>query len=293
MKQTAQIKPKCLITGSHGFIGQNLKEYLNPTYEILGVDRFTLADPMKLQEQVNAFQPDYIIHTAAYGNHAGQEDEYEIIAANIVLLHFILEATKPLNYKAFINCSTSSVYGTKAEPMKENDLPETDTMYGATKLAGEYICKYFAKRWDKPIVSARLFSIYGKGEAPHRFIPRIMDSIENDRPIQLDPSPKHDWVYVDDVAESFLTLFNNIDKVKGQAVNICTGTQWSNEELVGRIEWIMNKCSRVQLVPKMRSFDTVNWVGDNSKLKELGFIPQYDLMKGLRKVVNVYAKQAA
>ena len=62
--------------------------------------------------------------------------------------------------------------------MTENDKCETDTFYGASKVAQTYLATAYAKEFKKNIKIVRPSSIYGPGEANFRFIPTIINSIK-------------------------------------------------------------------------------------------------------------------
>lgn len=285
-------KEKIFLTGVNGFIARNIRKHLECKYEIHGVDRFVLNDPMALQMAVQMIEPDYIIHLAAYGNHYDQQDEEEMITANIIKTDLVLQVTKDIPYKCFVNVSTSSVYGKKDKPMSEDMLPETDTFYGATKLAGEYLCRAFAKKYRKPIVNVRPFSVYGDFEASHRFIPQIKNSIRTGETMYIDPKPMHDWIHVIDFVKGVETVMLNPDKLGNRlAINIGTGKQYPNEEVLDKVQWVMDGRANVEYKQSLRAFDSDSWVADNSALKSLGWSPEFDLMKGIRKTCNVQHKE--
>ena len=149
-----------LITGSNGLIGSELGSVLAAQdFKVYGLPHEELTDP-NLSKTIADINPSYLFHLAAYANHSNQTDDDMTIASNIVGTYLLLKATKDLDYTAFINVSSSSVYGTKREPMSELMTLDTDTMYGASKVSGEYLARAFAKQYNKPICSVRPFSAY-------------------------------------------------------------------------------------------------------------------------------------
>lgn len=277
---------KYLISGSSGFIGSSLYfKLLKLGHKPKAIPRDNLFNYFKLKEFLQLEQPDYIIHLAAWGNHSTQTELDKIVSSNIDLTVRLLQASKDIDYKGFINTGSSSEYGDKLEPMNEYDLPETDTYYGASKVATTYLTRAFAKQENKPIVTIRPFSVYGDREANHRFIPTVIISALEDRKFDLAEKPMHDWIYIDDFLNGLLLVVENAERLKGQTVNIGTGKQFSNLEVVKTLEEIHGKIE-YNTSKKLRSYDSGNWVADNSKLKQLGWKQEYTLYQGLKKTYD-------
>ena len=278
-----------LITGIYGFLAKHLAVTLRSMgYGIATIERDILGNPVHLKDTLENLDIHYIFHLASYGNHSTQKDEDETIATNILKTWFLLDATKDHNYKAFINVSSSSVYGVKDIPMSENDCLETTSLYGSTKVAGELLARYQAVSKDKPIINVRPFSVYGMGEAEFRFIPVVIRAIKEQTEFDLDPEVNHDWVFVTDVIQGFITIAKNAKRLKGQAVNIGTGVQTKNKEIVSKLENILQKQARYNLVESMREYEPHDWVADIDLIKSLGWTPKVDLYTGLQETVKYY-----
>jgi nucleoside-diphosphate-sugar epimerase len=285
-------KNKLLVTGSSGFIGGHCVKYAQENnYDLELLPREHLYFPKDLKKSIDDFKPDYIINLAAYGNHYDQQDETQIVNANIVGLFNLLEATKDVPYKGFINISSSSVYGTKDCPMSEDMTLDTDTFYGASKVAGEYLVRAFVKKYQKPIVNVRPFSVYGENEADHRFIPTVIRAIKNKETIKLDPYPMHDWIYVKDFVDAVFSIMHKAEDIKGKAVNVGMGTQYSNKEILEKIEWVLNDKTEVEIVDSQRSYDANSWVSDITYLESLGIKPKTNIMRGLKNACSSFSQK--
>lgn len=273
-----------LISGASGFIGSNLKRVLLQ----LGHEVIELKRDWRANQYIGGV--DYIIHLAAYGNHSKQNYIADIFDTNVLNTWELLVATQDIPYKAFINIGSSSEYGKKTGAMGEADLPETDTFYGATKVCGTYLSKAFAKQLDKPIVTVRPFSVYGPGEASHRFIPQAIEAITDNSLFYLEPNATHDWIYIDDFINGLLLVAENADKLKGQVVNIGTGFETPNYFIYERLEEISGIKHPYIPVSNLRTNDSPVWMADNTKLKSLGWEQQHFLKDGLTKTYE-YFKQ--
>lgn len=234
------------------------------------------------------FKADYIFHLAAYGQHSQiQTDIDEIYNTNVFKTLKLLKATNHLNYKAFINIGTSSEYGFKDKPMKETDMLDPEMFYAASKAAGTLLCRVWAKQYHKPVVTVRPFSLYGPGEAKFRFIPKIMETWAKGIRFYLSEGV-HDWVYIDDFIDALFIVAKNISKIPLGVINVGTGKQTTNSEIVELIENNMiNRKLNVKKV-KGRYYDTKKWVANNKLIKSLGWKPKTRLLQGLQNVGSYY-----
>lgn len=275
---------KALISGSSGFIGSHLVKALSPMMEVVPITRELLYNPSDLEDFLEEQQPDYIYHLGAYGNHANQTDIAMIVLSNIIGTFNLLQASKDVDYKGFINFGSSSEYGKKLQPMKETDLPETDSFYGASKVAATYLSKAFAQQYNKPIITMRPFSVYGEGEADFRFIPTIIRSALRKEEMLLDPFPTHDWIYIKDFIDALLLLVTNIDKLR-DSINIGSGEATSNQVIVAALTQISGIPLKTKRSLQMRPNDSDLWVADITLLTLLNWKPKFTLLEGL---VNTY-----
>ena len=260
-------------TGLHGFIGEHLVRRLKENgHEIVFVP----------YQKVRLYRPehfDYLFFLSAHGNHYQQTDAEKTYQANVSDLWRLLLTTREVDYKAFIHFSTSSV------------LLEKQTMYSATKSAGEKICQGFRERFNKPVISIRPLSVYGIGEADFHFIPTVIRNIMRKEVVRLG-NGFHDWIWVDDLIDGVFAVLDNIDEIKGP-VNIGTGIQTSNqgvyEKLVEKLDIPATKID----VGRMRDYDTNYWIADTSEIRKFGWGPKTSLDDGLDQVVKNYKEKYA
>lgn len=284
---TMRMKKKVLITGANGFIGTRLVEKLERSgINVVKLDRSLLTKPRALARLIKNERPSAIYHLAAYGNNYGKNDVRKIFQANLLGTFNLLYASSRANLESFINVGSSSEYGKKNEPMSESMSLETDTFYGATKAGANYLARAFARQFKLPIVSVRPFSVYGPGEASHRFIPTIIKSCLSGKKMPLAPGV-HDWIYIDDFIDGMLLVAKNAKKLAGEVINIGCGKQYSNHEIVEIVENILGVDCPVEETRFLRSFDTsLTWVADNSRLCALGWAPKYDIYSGIKETIT-------
>lgn len=289
---TENKEPKiALITGINGFIGRNLAGILSENgYRVAGLPRPLLNNPTQLELFIDEISPTHIFHLASYGNHSNQSKVSEIVTTNYLKTFFLLQACDKLGVPNFINFSSSSVYGLKDSPMKETDTLDTNTFYGATKVGAEYLCRAYSKQSQTNIVTVRPFSVYGEGEAMHRFIPSLIDAIENQKEYTLYEDALHDWIYIEDFLKGVLIATDNIHKLNGQAINIGTGKQHTNRQVYDIVCQVSGKKPLdTEFKKGGKTYDTnKSWVADNTKLVGLGYQGEYTLEQGISKTYKYY-----
>lgn len=280
---------KDLITGANsGFIGGHLAKKLRRLKSRIKL--FRQDEWEQLDDKLNHFSPNRIFHLASYGNHYYQKDFKKTLDVNIIKTSNLHEASKNLELDAFIILGSSSEYGKKNAPMKETDLLEPDTVYGATKVAATLLSQVWAKNNQEPIVIIRPFSIFGPHEADHRFIPTTIRSCLLGEPMSLDPNSVHDWLFVSDLIDGILLLASKARDLKGQIINLGSGIQTTNAEVVEIIEKICGKKANIKKSGMHRVYDNTSWVADISKARALGWQPKISLFEGLIETVKHYKK---
>jgi nucleoside-diphosphate-sugar epimerase len=99
-------------------------------------------------------------------------------------------------------------------------------------------------------------------------------------------------VYVADVAEACL-LASTTPGIGGEVINIGSGIETANEEVVRMIEQATRHQLRTEpgaYVP--HSTDTEHWVADIRLAKNLlGWSPRYSLQQGLNQTVDWFAQR--
>lgn len=302
-------RKRVLITGGAGFIGSNLVKRLlkencridilvKPTTDLwrlknelskVNIHSIDILNKENLQKKIFKINPQAIIHLATYSQYRNQQDFEQMIQTNINGTMNLLTATKKINYEIFINTGSSSEYGIKNNSMKENDLLEPISFYAATKASTTLLCQVFSKEFKKPIATLRPFSVYGPYEEQDRFIPNIIKAIKNGNSIKLTSgNQRRDFIYVDDVIEIYIKTLLCGKKLSGQILNMGTGVEYTNDEVVQKLFKITNKKVKIEkgAFPK-RLWDMPHWVANISKTKKLlNWKPAFTLEQGLRYTYN-------
>ena len=131
-----------LITGSDGQLGKCLIQAfaIHKTVKVIACNRHQLdiTDTQAVAVKFNEYEPDIVINAAAYTAVDKAEEEREL-AFNINALgpKNLAKAAQKIN-AALIHISTDYVFdGEKSAPYSEDDITNPQSVYGASKLAGE------------------------------------------------------------------------------------------------------------------------------------------------------------
>lgn len=301
-----------LITGGAGFIGINLINKLldlgykninlivkNSTNLVrlknvltkINLHKVDLLEENKLQKTIQKINPSIITHLATYSEYGNQKTVSKMIETNITGTLNLLMASKNINYDIFINTGSSSEYGIKSKPMSENDTLAPISFYAATKASTTYLCQIFAREYEKPIITLRPFSVYGPYEEETRFIPTIIKAIIENKPIKLTPGQqRRDFIYIKDIVDIYIKTLSYGKKLSGQILNMGTGIEYTNDEVVRMLFKVTAKKVKVEKGAfPTRLWDTPHWVADISKTRRLlNWKPQSTLFEGLKKTYDWY-----
>jgi len=234
---------------------------------------------------------DYVIHLAALWLLQCHEYPRAAFDVNIRGTFNVLEACVQHQVKRLIYSSSASVYGDALEiPMTERHPYNNKTFYGATKIAGEQMCRAFHHRYGLNYVGLRYMNVYGPRQdykgAYIAVIMKILDRLDQELPPILygDGSQSYDFVYVSDVARANICALKS--STADKFYNIGMGIQTSGKELCELILKITGKDYGIQFEPAGQTFVT-NRVGSTEHArKDLGFEARVSLEEGLRSLIE-------
>jgi nucleoside-diphosphate-sugar epimerase len=265
---------KIVVIGNNSFIGINLvKFYQNHSLLTLGREK-------NLLDKIIEFQPDIIINCAAE-----IYDENKMWESNILLLKQLLEYCKKSKCK-LIHFGSSSEYGRKNHSIKETDFLDPITMYESTKGMGTLLCSHYSRKYKFYCTVIRPFTIVGRYEKPHKFFPTLYRSWKYNTPINLSEGA-HDFVFIDDFINIVDKIINYSEKDYFNIINVGSGTQLTNKEIVELFGKVLNYTYIINNVNKLREFDSMCWVCDNTLLKNKYEITSFcSPLEGISNFIN-------
>jgi nucleoside-diphosphate-sugar epimerase len=265
---------KIFITGSTGFIGQNLIQYYKD-HEIFEHKRY-----MDIGAKLDYFRPDVIINCAA--------DIYNAEAMfepNVRWVFECLEYVKNNPKTRMVQIGSSAEYGPMKRASNELDRINPVDMYQATKGAATLLCQGYARQYKLDITVARPYSVYGPGEKPHRLFPRLYRAFMKNEPMTLYQG-WHDFIYIDDFVRGIDMMVK--DGLSGDIVNFGSGNQFNNFAIAEIFKRVTGNDAPITIETKMaKAFESDVWICDTSYAKAVyGFVTEYDIMSGIKKFID-------
>ena len=201
MSTQSSNKPKILITGANGLLGQKLVEQLvqqgkfdviasgrgpcrlsgsGYTYQVLDIENQQEVDQIVLN-----LCPEVIIHGAAM-THVDECEKHQeaCYRANVLATKYLIAAAEKIQ-SHFIFVSTDFIFSglDGQNPYTEEALPDPVNYYGQTKLDGEELLKHSSLKW----AIARTVLVYGLANYLSRsnIILWVKSSLEAGKQIQV------------------------------------------------------------------------------------------------------------
>jgi UDP-glucose 4-epimerase len=238
---------------------------------------------------------DYVVHLAAMWLLHCKDYPRTAFHVNIEGTYNVLEACVQNNIKKLVYSSSASVYGDAVElPMTENHPFNNRNFYGATKIAGEAMCRAYYDRYNLNYVGLRYMNVYGPGQdqqaAYTGVIPIMLNKIDtNEAPtINGDGSQSYDFVDVEDCAKCNVLALKS-DRTD-ECYNVGTEIQTSIKQLCDTILRLTGSNLKVTYKPYSANDArqlVQNRIGSVRKAREhLGFEANVKLEEGLRRLIR-------
>ena len=270
---------RILLTGSGGFIGKNLKLYLQDKFELLTPRSYELdlTNSNAVVEYFRTNDIDFIIHCGSIGGARGVQDKDSTIEDNLAMVDNIL-----LNKKAsarVILFGSGAMYDKSRalHKIKEAQIGEVvpNDLYGKSKLL---ISEKVKNRQD--VLMLNIFACYGYGEKENRFPSYAINQVLRGEAIEINQNVVFDYLFVEDmekIVEHFVSHFPT-DKV----INITP----TNSISLLEIAKIVNSFGKKKVDIRIKNEVLNNeYTGDNTLLlKNYPELQFTDIKDGLKKL---------
>jgi UDP-glucose 4-epimerase len=308
---------RVLVTGGAGFIGSHLVDrLLELGAGVMVVDDFStgreqnltlhagdsrlsvqrgdvLDEPLMNQLAKGA---EYVFHLATRNVRMSLRQPTIVHDVNATGTLNVLKAAANAKVRRFVYCSSSEVYGTAGVvPQCEAYDFRPETIYGASKLTGEYYTQVFHRSAWLETVVARPHNNYGPREhyrgSAGEVIPRfILWCLAGEPPIIYgDGRQTRDFTYVSETADVLATLALH-EQAAGEVFNICRGQEVSVVDLAKKICLLTGASVKPRFLPG-RPNDVLRLWGDPGKLQRaIGCKPELSIDEGLTRTIDWFRK---
>ena len=228
---------KIAITGANGYIGCYVMQALvdDGRFEPVPLARnrhsapylTTDYSPASLRKAFAGV--DAVAHLAALKNVRRYSDMEE----NISLTCRVADAARAVSVRKIVYASSISVYSDETMlPWKEESAASPSTLYGISKLMGEYLLRIKAES----SVCLRLAHVIGPCMQGNYMIPVFLKNAMNGEPLIVrgKSAAKRELIDVRDVTRAVLWALTD-ERSDGQTVNIGTGIGLTNLEIAETI----------------------------------------------------------
>lgn len=289
---------KVLITGSTGFIGtQVTAELLRRGYEVhaLVYPPFAPEQPNLVQHEMNLLDSkavdeflsqhnfENLIHLAWY---VGPKCHVHNLNVDWVIATLnLLQSFAKYGGKVFSGAGSCSEYEYKYGYLLEDETPtDPGTLYGNGKNVVCNLAKVYCKFNNIKFKWPRIFNLYGPNEKPQRLMPSVINSCLKGEDVLVSDCLKfQDYLHVEDTARGIIDVFES--EIEG-TVNICSGKPIQLREIVNKIADLTGFSGKILWGAIPAAFGDNVVVGNNEKLKSIGWKPKYSLEDGLKQTIN-------
>lgn len=283
---------KIVVTGSEGFIGKHLSQYVSKTHTVYNYDIVAGEDYNLSTELVTQNMPDCdaIVHLAATnGTRLFYEYPTDVLINNTLPTINLLKRYRKTNAK-FVFASTCEIFngaidlGVYPVPTDENvpavfnNITNPRWSYSLPKALGENLIANSGLEY----LIIRYFNVYGPGQKDH-FINEFVDRVKNGK-YYINGNDTRSFCYIDDAVTMTSLL---IEREKNLTVNIGKQEEIKISEVAKLIMEIMGVCpDRLEINPSPAGSVTRR-CPDTTLIKSLTNFENYTPLKdGLEKTIE-------
>ena len=267
------------VLGGNGFVGSRYRE-LTENVVINAKYDYKVKDDSEVVYFISTVD-NYNVHTNPFVD----------IETNLICLVKALESCKDKNV-TFNFISSWFVYGDVELPAKEDSYCNPKGFYSITKRTAEQLIISFCETFNIKYRILRLGNVVGKSDdkvsKKKNALQYLINEIKENQEINLYDGGDlyRDYIHVDDVVEAINLIIKKGDI--GEIYNVANGERVYLREALEYIRKQVNSCSKfnsIDIVPFHKKVQTKNMVLDITKIKKLGYEPQYPMSKMIELLV--------
>ena len=298
---------KILITGGAGYLGSVIVDkLLKSEYEVIVLDKLLFNQTSLLQYTSNSN------FKFIYGDVRNESlleklcNEVDVIIPLAAIVGFPACAADPklakeINFQQIVNIvkftkgkkkilypNTNSGYGVVKDELVCTELSPLNpiSVYGQTKCEAEN----FLLASTNAIVF-RLATVFGVSPRMRTDLlvnDFVYKAITDKYIVVFEKSFKRNFIHIEDVANAFLFMLENYDEYRGEVFNVgLSDANLSKQELLEKIQSHV-KDFAVVYDDYYEDPDKRNYIVSNEKIEATGWLPQWDLDRGIKQLIMGY-----
>lgn len=296
------MKETLVVTGGAGFIGSHLTESLiEGGYKVRVIDNLSTGKKEFVPQKADFYEGDIldrgilkkvfkgasgVFHIAAMSKVAPSIDKPEFCTEqNIIGIQNVLIAAKDAGIKRVVYSASSSSYGNRPAPQREDMLPDPLNPYALSKYVGEQYCRLWTYLYKLPTISLRFFNVYGPRQpetgAYALVLGIFLKQHKENKPLTIHGygTQRRDFVHVSDVVRALISAYKS--KASGIVLNVGSGGNISIKELADLI-------SSNQVYGPRRRGDAGTTLADITKIKKiLNWRPKVAMEQGIKELIDL------
>ena len=302
---------KWLVAGASGMVGRAIVRIARNQgiSEIVEVTSKTcdLRDPNKTHQLLMDTKPDVVIDAAAKvgGILANSSEPVEFMIDNLQIQTNLFSASHEADVNRVVFLSSSCVYPKHAsQPIKEaslltGPLEDTNSAYAIAKISGMRLIQAYRQQYGRNWISVMPTNLYGTFDnfsiTSSHVLPALIRKfhdakVKNENQVTLwgTGKPQRELMEVDDFARALTLVIDKYDNE--ETINIGVGKDQTISEIAQYIKDVVGFTGEI-IWDTSKPDGTPRKLLDISKLKTLGFEPEFNLKEGVAKTYRWFLEQ--
>jgi dTDP-glucose 4,6-dehydratase len=213
----------------------------------------------------------------------------DFVMTNVVGAQTLFDACLRHAIPRVVHIGTDEVYGSIDEGSWTEDSPLLpNSPYSAAKASAELLARAYFVTYGLNISTTRCSNNYGPYQFPEKVVPLFVTNLMDGKNVPLygDGLNVRDWLHVDDHCRGIQLVLEKGEA--GESYNIGGGRALNNKELTGALLEAMGVgWDRVTYVEDRKGHDR-RYSLDDSRLRAMGYEPQWTFEAGLAQTVQWY-----
>jgi GDP-L-fucose synthase len=288
------------VAGINGMVGSAIAiEAKSQGYEVMGKSSrdLDLTNRQSVFDEMRQFMPEILVIAAAKvgGIGANSNLPVDFLSVNLQIQTNLLDAAHHYEIDRVLFLGSSCIYPRlAAQPIVEASLltgalEPTNESYAIAKIAGLKLVEAYRRQFGHRWISAMPTNLYGPRdnfnvESAH-VLPALLHrfhiaNLSGAKSVDIwgDGSPLREFLHVEDLARACLVLLTSYDEPT--PINVGSGDEVSIQDLARLISNIVGYGGEITF-NNSKPNGTPRKFLDSTRMRELGWRPQYDLKTGI------------